>query len=61
MTLTGNLTCLLKLEYIKAGWRLSEDEDFVYLYPPDSREAYVFNAREATIEEVEAIIRSKRD
>ena len=56
MTLTGNLTWLLKLEHIEAGWGLSEDEDFVYLWPPGSREAYVLNARRATIEEVEAII-----
>jgi hypothetical protein len=55
--IAGNLTELLKLEYQIAGWRLSEDEHFVYLWPPDSREAYVFNSRNTTMEVIEAVIR----
>lgn len=54
--IAGDLTQLLKPEYQQAGWRLSEDEDFVYLCPPSEREAYVFSAITATLDTITATI-----
>ena len=57
--MNGNVTALLKPEYIKQGYKLSEDEDFVYLSIPGEVVAVVFNARTTTIEKVEEVIKHK--
>jgi hypothetical protein len=57
--MNGNVTALLKPEYIKQGYKLSKDEDFLYLGVPDEIVAVVFNAHTTTIEKVEEVIRHK--
>ena len=57
--MNGNVTALLKPEYIKQGYKLSEDEDFVYLSIPGEVVAVVFNAHTTTIEKVEEVIKHK--
>jgi hypothetical protein len=51
MTTMGILTALLKPEYIKLGWALSEDEDFLYVHK-DGKIVATFSAYRATIEKV---------
>jgi hypothetical protein len=55
-TMLGILTRMLSKKYIEAGYRLTEDEDFLYLYVPDVTKPYVFSAHGATLESVEAKI-----
>ena len=56
--LKGLLTKMLKQEYIDKGYRLTEDEDFLYLYLPGTEIApIVFNARNTKIEQVNDAIR----
>jgi hypothetical protein len=55
----GNITELLKPEYVKAGWRLSEDEDFLYLYAPGSDEPFVYSSSKATVIDIEKTIAEK--
>ena len=57
--MNGNITVLLKPEYVKQGYKLSEDEDFLYLGVPDEIVAVVFNAHTTTIEKVEEVIKHK--
>jgi hypothetical protein len=53
----GFLTNLLKAEYIKAGYRLQEDDDFIYLYQPGVKDPHVFSSRGATIASIESHIK----
>lgn len=57
--MNGNVTALLKPEYVKQGYKLSEDEDFVYLAIPDEVVAVVFNSHTTTIEKIEEVIKHK--
>ena len=57
--MNGNLTNMLKPEYIEKGYKLSESEDFVYLSVPDEVAAVVFNSHTATIEKIEEVIKHK--
>lgn len=58
MTMVGNLTQLLKPEYREQGYTLSEDEDYLYLFRNDERQA-VFSSHGATIERVHSFIESR--
>jgi hypothetical protein len=49
----GFLTNLLRPEYIAAGYRLTEDDDFVYLYKVGVKEPSIFSARGAIIASIE--------
>ena len=57
--MNGNLTNMLKPEYIEKGYKLSESEDFVYLSVPDEVVAVVFNSHTATIEKIEEVVKHK--
>ena len=57
--MNGSVTALLKPEYIKQGYKLSEDEDFLYLGVPNEIVAVVFNAHTTTIEKIEEVIKHK--
>jgi hypothetical protein len=57
--MNGNLTNMLKPEYIEKGYKLSEDEDFLYLSIPDEVVAVVFNSHTATIPKIEEVIKHK--
>ena len=56
MTVFGWLTELLSPERIAQGYRLTEDEDFVYLWRPGINEPQVFSSHGATMENIEAHI-----
>ena len=51
----GNLTELLKMEQRKAGYSLTEDEDFLYVWHGLKRLA-VFNAHAACLDKVDKFI-----
>ena len=53
--LYGNLTELLKKEQQEAGYYLTEDEDFLYIWRSGKRLA-VFNARAASLDKVDKFI-----
>ena len=53
--LYGNLTELLKKEQQAANYRLSEDEDFLYLWQGDKMLA-IFNAHAACLDKVDKFI-----
>lgn len=56
MPITGRLTMMLKPEHVAAGWRLDEDEDFLYLFQPGVAKPKIFSSKGATIESIEAEI-----
>jgi hypothetical protein len=47
---------MLSKKYIEAGYRLVEDEDFLYLHAPGATRPYVFSSHGATLESVVAKI-----
>ena len=57
--MNGNVTALLKPEYIKQGYKLSEDKDFVYLSIPGEVVAVVFSSHSATTPKIEEVIKHK--
>jgi hypothetical protein len=56
MPTLGNLTFMLPAYYVVRGWRLTEDEDFVYLWERGNNTPRVFSAQRATIESIVAEI-----
>ena len=44
MTLSGNITQLLKEKAQREGWTMTEDEDFVYLNYKSQKNLAVFSA-----------------
>jgi len=56
--LYGNITALLKPEYAVQGYRLTEDEDFVYLWKPGNTVPVVFSSHGVTMESIEAKIKA---
>lgn len=56
MPILGNITNLLDPEYIKQGYVLSEDEDFVYL-DKDNHIVAVFYARTFHMEKLQEYLK----
>jgi hypothetical protein len=54
----GNITALLKPEYIEQNFSVTEDEDFVYLHK-DGKVIEVFSSHGATIEKIELEINKR--
>ena len=57
-TIAGNITPLLKSEYAALGYRLTRNDDFVYLWIPNYSVPKVFSAHGVQMETIEQAIRA---
>jgi hypothetical protein len=60
MTIKGQITSLLKPEYLKAGYSLTSDDHFVYLHY-GGKIIKTFNGHAKTIEPVETFIKAREE
>lgn len=56
MPIFGMITNILDKQYVDRGYRLFEDEDFVYLYTPDDENPHVFSTVGCTKESIQTLI-----
>ena len=55
-TIAGNVTPLLKPEYTALGYRLTRNDDFIYLWIPNYSVPIVFSAHGVQMEAIEQAI-----